>query len=209
MRSQPNRNYQSEDRVMTPPWLAKAIVQRLQPRGVILEPCAGTGNLLAALKGYGDVEWCEIDQGRDFFRYTTPVDWIITNPPWSQFGDFLEHSLRLANHVALMATVNHWWTRRRCALVQGSQFGYRRLLLIDPIREFPTTGFQLGMMVVSRNWSGLLQMQKIVNPEGPLLRVQAQPSPVTRRTVTHAPAAPAPQAAQPPQGRRRRRAPAR
>jgi hypothetical protein len=171
VRSQPNRNYQSEDRVMTPPWLAKAIVQRLQPRGVILEPCAGNGNLLAALKGYGTLEWCEIDRGRDFFRHQTPVDWIITNPPWSQFGPFLEHSLRLADNVALMATVNHWWTRRRCRLVAQSHFGYRRLLLIDPIPEFPSTGFQLGMMLVTRNWRGLLHVQKIAKPAGmmPLL----------------------------------------
>ena len=179
MRSQPNRNYRSDDRVMTPPWLAQAIVRRLQPRGVILEPCLGTGNLWAALQGYGELDWCELDRGRDFLRYTRPVDWIITNPPWSQFGAFLEHSLQLADHVALMATVNHWWTRRRCQIVERAGFGYRRLLLIDPIPEFPSTGFQLGMMLISRNWTGMLHLQRIQHPNSASFWNQSSPDDLT------------------------------
>lgn len=179
MRSQPNRNYRSDDRVMTPPWLAQAIADRLQPRGVILDPCAGTGNFVSALQRYGEVDWCEIDRGRDFFRYERTVDWIITNPPWSQFGPFLEHSLRLADHVALMATVNHWWTRRRYQLVERSNFGYRRLFLINPIPEFPATGFQLGMMLVTRNWRGMMHVQQIHPPDAPLLTKIGNTLPMT------------------------------
>src|SRR5215207_4048248 len=110
MRNQPNRNYRSDDRVMTPLPLAREIVARLQPRGLILEPCAGAGAFVQALASYGQVEWCEIDRGRNFFLWDQRVDWIVTNPPWSQFRAFLEHSISLADHVAFLATVNHWWT---------------------------------------------------------------------------------------------------
>ena len=144
---------------MTPFWLAEMIVHHLQPTGRMLEPCAGRGAFVKALSEFGDVEWCEIDLGRDFFAWSEPVDWIITNPPWSQFRRFLEHSLRLAHDVALMATVNHWWTRQRCAMLTRSGFGYRRLLLFDAPMDFPPTGFQLGMMHVSRGYEGALDIE--------------------------------------------------
>jgi hypothetical protein len=45
------------------------------------------------------VDWCEIKRGRDFFAWTEPVDWIVTNPPWSQFRAFLQHAMTLAEKV--------------------------------------------------------------------------------------------------------------
>lgn len=120
---------------------------------------------MAALASYGQVEWCEIDRGRDFFQWRQPVDWIITNPPWSQFRPFLEHSLSLADHVAFMATVNHWWTKRRCRMISKAAFGYERLLLFEPPMEFRPTGFQLGMMLISRSYKGPLAIEHVETPE--------------------------------------------
>jgi hypothetical protein len=65
---------------MTPPALARALVRALQPSGTILEPCAGTGNFVKALRPYGQVSSCEIDRGADFLAWTEHVDWIVTNP---------------------------------------------------------------------------------------------------------------------------------
>jgi len=156
MRSQPNRNYKSEDRVMTPDWLAELIVDALQPSGTILEPCSGQGAFLRALKGRGKVEWCEIEKGRDFLKRTRRADWIVTNPPWSRFADFLIHGLELADNVAMLATVNHWWTKRRVREVLDAGFGYRRLVLVDWPQEFPASGFQLGVMHVEKGYTGAM-----------------------------------------------------
>ncbi len=56
---------------------------------------------------------CEIACGADFFAWTQHVDWIVTNPPWSQYRRFLEHALTVADRVALVSTLNHLWTKSR------------------------------------------------------------------------------------------------
>ena len=45
MKSQPNRNYDSNDDVQTPPDLARRIVEHFQPGGTVLEPCKGEGRV--------------------------------------------------------------------------------------------------------------------------------------------------------------------
>ena len=50
MKSQPNRNYKSDDEIMTPEYLAEALVNHFKPNGKILEPCKGTGNFLKFLR---------------------------------------------------------------------------------------------------------------------------------------------------------------
>jgi hypothetical protein len=156
MKSQPNRDYRSEDRVMTPLPLARAIVDALQPSGLLLEPCAGDNAFVDAMAPYGQVEWCEIERGRDFFKWTTHVDWICTNPPWRQFAAFLEHSLAVADNVVFLATANHWYTKHRGRMVRDAGFGYRRLLWVPwpPSGIWPATGFQLGAMHVARGYCG-------------------------------------------------------
>lgn len=151
---------------MTPHHLAVQLAARVRPSGKILEPCAGNGNFVRALRPYGDVRWCEIDLGVDFFQWTEPVDWIVTNPPWSQFANFLKHSLTIADHVALMSTVNHWWTGYRVRLIREGGFRYQHLILFDPPDSFPATGFQLGMMVVSKQHVGDLCIETLETSEG-------------------------------------------
>ncbi len=50
MRSQPNRNYTSNDDIQTPLALARKLVAHFQPSGRFLEPCRGNGNFLKALR---------------------------------------------------------------------------------------------------------------------------------------------------------------
>src|SRR5688572_14100857 len=70
-----------KDVVYTPPKLARDIVDFFSPAGLCLDPCLGDAvffNLLPV-----GSEWCEIEMGRDFYAWTKPVDWIISNPPYS------------------------------------------------------------------------------------------------------------------------------
>lgn len=158
MRSQANRNYHSNDAVMTPDPLARLIVDCLRPHGRILEPCAGDGAFVRALRGYGTVLTCEATVGQDFSWWTAPVDWIITNPPWSKFRSFLTHALEVADHIVFLATINHWWTRRRVDEVVSRGYGYRDLLLLAWPPEFPASGFQLGAMHLEKQWTGPLRV---------------------------------------------------
>ena len=103
MRLQPNRNYVSNDDIQTPPLLARRLVRHFRPRGRILEPCKGDGNFLKHLPK--SAAWCEIKGGRNFFAWTQKVDWIITNPPWSQMRRFLQQAMSVADQVVFLISL--------------------------------------------------------------------------------------------------------
>ena len=144
-------NVKGDDIIMTPKLLCGKITAHYNPTGSILEPCKGNGNWLEFLP---NADWCELSEGKDFFNYTNKVDWIITNPPWSQFANFLEHALELADNIVFLTPVNHWWTKKRLRLLKENCFGFVEFLLVDTPKEFPQMGFQLGAVYVRRGWRG-------------------------------------------------------
>lgn len=152
------------DRVYTPPRLAKDIVQHFKPLGECLEPCAGHGAFVAALKESG-AQWvfsCEIDQGYDFFGWKRPVDWIVTNPPWSQFRDFLKHSMEIAPNVVFLALLNAWFMRARMEDMRRARFGIVEALLLDtPSKPWPQTGFQLAAVHIKRGHTGPMNFTQL------------------------------------------------
>lgn len=156
MKYQANRNYNSNDLIMTPEPLAKKIVEYFQPTGVVLEPCKGTGHFLK----YFPVNspWCEIVEGKDFFDYYQPVDWIITNPPWSKIRSFLQHSLLLADNVVFLMTINHLWTKARLRDLDRQEFGIREIIMVDTPKEFPQLGFQLGIVHLQGGYDGDIKL---------------------------------------------------
>jgi len=156
VRLQPNRDYQSNDDVQTPPEVARQLVAHFKPEGRVLEPCKGDGNFLRFLPRRA--EWCEIKEGRDFFAWKEPVDWIVTNPPWSQVRKFLQHAMTYANHVVFLLTINHIWTQARLRDIREAGFGIRQIVLVDMPANFPTSGFQLGAVHVARGWTGPIQL---------------------------------------------------
>ncbi len=100
------------------------------------------------------VFWTEIKRNRDFFTWQQPVDWIITNSPWSQISRFLQHALSLADHVVFLFTINHLWTRARLGDVKAVGFGLKEIVLVDTPKTFPPSGFQLGAVHLHRGWTG-------------------------------------------------------
>ena len=158
MKYQPNRDYVSNDVVQTPLHLAKRIVDHFKPSGRILEPCRGDGHFHRYMPG---AFWCEISEQRDFFDWKEPVDWIVTNPPWSQIRPFLQHSMSLANDIVFLMTVNHVWTKARIRDIYGSGFAIKEICLVEMPVEFPQSGFQLGAIHISRGWKGDMKCSDI------------------------------------------------
>ena len=106
--------FKKEDLVMTPDYIAKDIVNIFRPKGRILEPAKGDGVFLKYLPK--DTLWCEIREGRDFFKFNKKVDWIITNPPYSCYNDFLTHCFEIADNIVLVLPLNklfNSWERIR------------------------------------------------------------------------------------------------
>ena len=99
---QKNRTGKStpNDVVMTQDVSAQFIMNHFKPTGSILEPCRGTGTFYNLFKG--DKDWCEITENKDFLTYNKKVDWIITNPPFSIFDEFLIKSFELADNIVFL-----------------------------------------------------------------------------------------------------------
>lgn len=152
MKSQPNRDYCSNDCVMTPEDLVKRLIAHFQLQGKILEPCKGSGNFLRYLPI--DTLWCEIDEGRDFFDFHQKVDWIITNPPWSKMRAFLKHAMEIANNVCFLMTINHIWTKARLRDMKEAGFGIKEIVIFETPKEFPQLGFQMGMVYLCKGYVG-------------------------------------------------------
>lgn len=158
MKCQPNRNYKSDDVVMTPEDLAKKLVEHFNPQGFGLEPCKGTGNILKHLK---NADWCEITEGKDFFEYNNKVDYIFTNPPWSQIRKFLKHSYEIADDIYMLFTINHLWTKARLRDMKDASFGIKEICTFSTPKSFPTSGFQVGMIHFSKNYKGDIKLREL------------------------------------------------
>ena len=159
----PSHNAPAHDLVATPQSLANLIVSYFNPSGRLLDPSAGdvTKPFFTAMLQPGIaaeyVDWCEIGVGLDFFDYPARVDWIITNPPWSKFRRFLLKGYEVADHVVYLGTLTHFVTRARLEDARRAGFGLVTALLVhQPPPPWPSSGFQLAAVHLSRGWTGPL-----------------------------------------------------
>lgn len=98
------------DIVYTPDWVAKDIITDLNPKGICLDLCKGDGAFYNFLpKGS---KYCELREGTDFFKFNNKVDWIIGNPPYSIFEEFLRHSFSIAENVSFLVPTNKVFQRQ-------------------------------------------------------------------------------------------------
>lgn len=151
----PSKNKPEADKVYTPDWLAEAVVNHYKPWGKCLEPCAGGGAFVRAMKKYGvaSVTEYEIDRGQDFLLTPEDIvyDWSISNWPWSKFRPFLQKNLRIAKNIVTLTTINHIFAlKARLRDIKEAGFFIEGTLLIDTPPEFPQSGFQLGAIHLTR-----------------------------------------------------------
>ncbi len=150
------------DKVYTPKILAKAIVDHFKPSGRALEPCKGQGSFYDELSLRNDIfklEYAEIDEGLDFFNITDKhYDWIVTNPPWSQFRTFLNHSMKLADNVVFISLINAFFMRARMRDMEENGFYISEILHIpnQPPKPWPQAGISLGATLIKRKRPGEL-----------------------------------------------------
>ena len=140
------------DKVWTPDDVAVRIVSHFAPSGKCLEPCKGGGAFMRAMPL---CDWCEIDEGRNFLTTEGKWDWVVTNPPWSQFRPFLLKSMEVADNVVFLSLLNAWFMRARVRDMRNAGFGIVEVLMLDtPKKPWPQTGFQLSAVHVKRGYHG-------------------------------------------------------
>ena len=141
------------DVVYTPEWVARDMIGYFQPEGVVLDPCRGKGVFHDLLPS--DSPWCEITDGRDFFEWTEPVDWVISNPPYSLTRPWFRHSYTIAEHLVYLVPLRNVFSGYGF-LKEINDFGG-----IAGIRVYGTGGSlgfpmgnAVGAMHVHRGYSG-------------------------------------------------------
>ena len=144
------------DVVYTPDAIATGIIDWLKPAGKCLDPCKGDGSFYNHLP---NSDWCEISEGRDFFDYTKHVDWIIGNPPYSQFEKWLEHSFEIADNVAYILPTNKVFQRQLIMNMINEWGGIKGLRVYGSgtLVGFPF-GFSVGTFYFKRGYSGLAEI---------------------------------------------------
>lgn len=139
----PQKNEPIHDLVVTPDALAARIVDYFRPTGVLLDPARGSGPFYRALQRHSaNVRWCEKAAGVDFFHFREPVDWIITNPPWSKMRDFICHAMTLAPNIVFVGTMQQFTLKARLADMRAAGYGLRLLAFDEPPLPWPRSGFQ-------------------------------------------------------------------
>lgn len=152
--TQPNKTGKptASDTVMTPPALAKRIVEHYKPSGTLLEPCRGTGSFYNQMPG---ADWCEITQGRDFFDYKWKVDWILTNPPYSIYDRFLEKCFEVADNVVLLVPLQKAFKSLKNQKLVDSYGGLKEVLIIGGGGSCGFAfGFLTGCLYYQRGYTG-------------------------------------------------------
>ena len=145
----------SEDIVMTPDGVAAAVVRHFQPSGVVLDPCRGDGAFWKCMVG---ASWCEIREGRDFFAWRDPVDWCVSNPPYSIFSAFHRHAQQVAANIVWLIPINKAWNSERMIRETLEWGGIVETLLVGggAALGFPV-GFAIGAVHYQRGYRGAMR----------------------------------------------------
>lgn len=139
--SQRDSGYERKERDLyeTPAWVTEALLPHIPPPTVcIWEPACGSGKMVRVLRDAGhSVKATDISDGLDFLLQNEPhIDWIITNPPYEQAREFIEHALTLADKVAMLLRTDFDHAKTRQHLFGKCPSFAKKLVLTKRIKWF-------------------------------------------------------------------------
>lgn len=141
------------DIVYTPDYVAKHICSFVKPYGLCLDPCRGDGAFHKHLPEGSD--YCEISEGKDFFDYNRKVDFIIGNPPYSIFEEFLRKSFEISDNVSFLVPTNKVFQRQVIMDLINKWGGIKSMIIYGSgtLIDFPF-GFSVGNFHFQKGYSG-------------------------------------------------------
>ena len=141
------------DMVYTPTFVSKHIIDFLQPNGVCLDPCKGDGAFYDYLPE--NREYCEIREGTDFLLYNKKVDWVIGNPPYSIFEDFLRKGFEIADNVSYLVPTNKIFQRQLIMDMINKYGGIKSIIVYGSGSNINLPfGFSVGNFHFERGYTG-------------------------------------------------------
>lgn len=152
--------YKTNDKIYTPDFIAKKIISLLPLKedDFILDPFKGGGvfydNFPTDKK-----DWCEIDEGKNFFNYNKKVDWIISNPPYSLYNEVMKHSYELADNICYLIPFNKTVTSFSRLVDMFQYGGIKHIWFVkSSICGFPF-GFPSGIVWFQKGYKGETKME--------------------------------------------------
>ena len=140
--SQRESGYERKERDLyeTPEWVTEALLPHLPACQTVWEPAAGSGKMSRVLEGFaGTVISSDIADGQDFLAAQGfHGDAIVTNPPYAQATEFIEHALSLtasSGVVAMLLRTDFDHPKSRQHLFSHSAFS-KKLVLTKRIKWF-------------------------------------------------------------------------
>lgn len=148
---------QPKDIVFTPDYVAEYIINHLKPFGICLDPCKGDGAFFKYLPAGSD--YCELSEGKDFFYYNRKVDWVIGNPPYSIFEDFLKKGFEIADNVSFLVPTNKIFQRQVIMEMINKYGGIKSIIIYGSgqLIDFPF-GFSVGNFHFEKGYKGTTEI---------------------------------------------------
>lgn len=61
----------------------------------------------------------------------------------------------------MLFTINHLWTKARLKDMRKSGFRIKEICTFDTPANFPQSGFQVGMVHLSKNYNGNIKLKEL------------------------------------------------
>lgn len=143
--------------------VARRIVAHFQPGGRCLEPFAGEGAFLQHLPEGS--QWCELSKGIDFFGWTEPVDWIVTNPPFSNLTQVFDHAFQIADNCVFLIPISKYWSSAPRMALAARYGGLVEILHVGAGRRIGfDIGFPFAAMHFRRGYCGPIKLTELAIP---------------------------------------------
>ncbi len=144
-----------DDEFYTPPALAQQLVSLVEiaDGDVLLDAAIGTGAFFGCYPSATTNLWTD-----DFHNFTRQVDWIVTNPPYSDIDRWLEHSCQLCRKgFAYLLGIDNL-TPRRIEFCEEGGFGISTVHLCKVFRWYGISAF----VIWQRGAAGILDYDRTV-----------------------------------------------
>lgn len=154
--TKPNTTHKATaaDTVYTNVDTAKKIIDYFNPQGSILDPCAGRDAFFSNYKNT-DKFRCEIYEGTDFLKWERPVDWIITNPPYSIYDIFLEKCFYISDNVVLFVPIAKAFKSNKVQKMVNDYGGLKEIIYMGGGGKHGFGfGFPVGCLYYKRGYKG-------------------------------------------------------
>ena len=133
----------ADNSFITPPELAVRMISLvpLINGDSVLDPARGLGAFYDNFPQFVTKDWCDISAGEDFLKHSSQVDWIITNPPYSDLDRWFEKSCLICRKgfAYLLGFINI--TPRRIELTNKYGFGLTMIHLCKVFQWFGISAF--------------------------------------------------------------------